>query len=77
MNKDNKSIYKHESTSQPRIEIDKVLYKEYTKMLKSINKNIMIYNKLLFERAVRAELEAFNNLTPEKKQEILISDIQN
>jgi hypothetical protein len=64
---------KYIETTQPHVYCDKNLYREYRNKLKALGRDLMQYNRLVFERAIKKELEALKKL--DNKTEKLISEL--
>ncbi len=55
--------------TQPHIYCEKELYNEYKSLVKSISRNLIKYNELVFENAVRREIEAIKKLKEQRENE--------
>lgn len=54
--------------TQPHVFCDKILYKKYSEIVKQSGKNIIEFNKLVFEKAVKEQIEAFEKMPEEPKK---------
>lgn len=51
-------VNKKLTVTQPHVYCDKVLYKQYRKLVKAHNRDLTTHNTVIFENAVKREIEA-------------------
>jgi len=64
----------HLNYTQPHLYVDKKLYAEYKTILKNAGLDLMAQSQLLFEKAIKAEIEAYEN-KPKNKNIKLLSEL--
>lgn len=61
-------VNKKLTVTQPHVYCDKVLYKQYRKLVKAHNRDLTTHNTVIFENAVKREIEALEAIDPKPKQ---------
>jgi hypothetical protein len=68
-------VNKKLTKSQPHVFCDTPLYKEYRRLIKDKHRDLTVHNTLIFEKAVKEEIEALKTHKIDSKEDKTFSEL--